>query len=486
MNIFGRRGERPAVIDDQTRQPQTGARGQGSVSVGHEGLLVREAVPRQLHFTTGGLHLSADHRRVTKQRPWTSHLEPVRSWPRPSARASPARRPESTASRAFSMPAASDVAHGRAGRVVDRERRTGVEQYGVAHRRPARRPAAGVRRRRCARRRRRAGPRRCRGRARVRPGRRVASATSPSCTRHTVEVVVVVSSSSPSSPRNTQASTPRPAKHAGHHRRHPRVGAADRLGGRPGRVGQRAEEVEGGADAELAPRHGGVPHRRVEGGGEAEGDAGLVGHARRPGPAGRSSRMPSASSTSARAGLRGRRAVAVLDHAGAGAGGDDRGHRGDVDRHRPVAAGADDVEQPAGHRDRGRRAAYIAVDQARRPRRWSRPWRAARPRSRRSATGVASPARISPIAQAVCSAVEVAAGDQRGEDLGPGRAAWSVMGRSPAVRRWRGRASAAARRRPRRAGSGRSGAARRPRRATRSPARRPAAGRSAPATGGHW
>ena len=35
--------------------------------------------------------------------------------------------------------------------------------------------------------------------------------TSPPCTRHTVEVVVVVSSSSPSSPRNTQASTPRSA-----------------------------------------------------------------------------------------------------------------------------------------------------------------------------------------------------------------------------------------------------------------------------------
>jgi hypothetical protein len=35
---------------------------------------VREAVPRQLHFTTGGLRPSADHTEFTKQRPWTSQL----------------------------------------------------------------------------------------------------------------------------------------------------------------------------------------------------------------------------------------------------------------------------------------------------------------------------------------------------------------------------------------------------------------------------
>ncbi len=70
--------------------------------------------------------------------------------------------------------------------------------------------------------------------------------------------------------------------------------------------------------------------------------------------------MPSASSTSARAGLRRRRPVAVLDHPGAGTGGHDRRHRRDVDRHRAVAAGADDVEQPPGHRDRRGAAASIA------------------------------------------------------------------------------------------------------------------------------
>ena len=73
-----RRRRRPAVLDDQFREPQSSSRGQCSVSVGHEGLLVAEAVPRQLHFTTGGLHLPATQGRVTKQRPWTSHLAQVR------------------------------------------------------------------------------------------------------------------------------------------------------------------------------------------------------------------------------------------------------------------------------------------------------------------------------------------------------------------------------------------------------------------------
>ena len=43
-------------------------------------------------------------------------------------------------------------------------------------------------------------------------GSTVAVSTTPSCTVHTDDVVVVVSSSRPSSPRNTHASTPRPAK----------------------------------------------------------------------------------------------------------------------------------------------------------------------------------------------------------------------------------------------------------------------------------
>ena len=79
-------------------------------------------------------------------------------------------------------------------------------------------------------------------------------------------------------------------EHAGHQRRHPVVGAADRLRLGLGRVGERAEQVERGGDAQLAPGDRRVPHRGVERGGEAEGDAGLLAHpgdrARRAGRAG--------------------------------------------------------------------------------------------------------------------------------------------------------------------------------------------------------
>lgn len=58
MNIFAAAGLGPALMDSQTRQLQTGTRGQGSVNVGHEGLRLRDVVPRPLHLTTGGLRLS--------------------------------------------------------------------------------------------------------------------------------------------------------------------------------------------------------------------------------------------------------------------------------------------------------------------------------------------------------------------------------------------------------------------------------------------
>ena len=151
-------------------------------------------------------------------------------------------------------------------------------------------------------------------------------------------------------------------QHAGHDRRHPRVGTADRLGGGLDRVGERAEHVEGRGDAELAPRHRRVPQGRVEGGREAEGDADLLGE---PGDAvGRQVEPdPQRLEDVGRAGLARGRAVAVLDHAGAGAGGHDRGHRRDVDAHRAVAAGADHVERAAGDRQR-RRDGVHRVEQA--------------------------------------------------------------------------------------------------------------------------
>lgn len=65
-----RPGWRPAVIDNQTRQPQPGARGQGSISVGHEGPLGAAAVPRQLHSTPGGPSPPQNSDRVvTRSRP---------------------------------------------------------------------------------------------------------------------------------------------------------------------------------------------------------------------------------------------------------------------------------------------------------------------------------------------------------------------------------------------------------------------------------
>ena len=51
---------------------------------------------------------------------------------------------------------------------------------------------------------------------------------------------------------------------------------ADELARRAGRVRERAQQVEGGADAEIAARHGGVAHRRMKRRREEERDPGLV------------------------------------------------------------------------------------------------------------------------------------------------------------------------------------------------------------------
>ena len=154
---------------------------------------------------------------------------------------------------------------------------------------------------------------------------------------------MVVSSSSPSSPRNTSARRPAPGEHLGHHRRHPRVGTADRAGDRLGRVGQRAEEVDDRGYAQLAARTGGVPEAGWNTGAKQNpmptsatqrGDAvgrQVDGHAERLEHVGRAARGR-------------RRAVAVLDDRRSRRGDDDGGHRRDVDRVRLVAAGADDVD----------------------------------------------------------------------------------------------------------------------------------------------
>ncbi len=90
---------------------------------------------------------------------------------------------------------------------------------------------------------------------------------------------------------------------------------------------------------------------------------------------------------------------------------------------------------------------------------------------------VASPARISPIAQVACSALRSRPATSAPRTSGQPRDVEAI--------RWRrARASAAASPRSRPAGSGRAGAAPRRRPATRSPARRPAGARSAPGSAG--
>ena len=117
-----------------------------------------------------------------------------------------------------------------------------------------------------------------------------------------------------------------------------------------------------------------------------------------------------------------RRAVAVLDDRGAGGRAHQRGHRRDVHGVRPVAAGADDVDTTRPVESEIDAAARSASPTpGRRPRPPSRPWPAARRGTPAICAGVASPVRISAIAQAVASGVEVVAGaSQRGQHRRPG------------------------------------------------------------------
>ena len=108
-------------------------------------------------------------------------------------------------------------------------------------------------------------PRRSSALARARPsscGSRCPSRTSPSRTSRTVDRPFVVSSSRPSSPRNSIARTPRRARTSPISGSMRGVGDADHLRERAGRVRERAEEVEDGRDAELAADRAGVAQRR--------------------------------------------------------------------------------------------------------------------------------------------------------------------------------------------------------------------------------
>ena len=149
------------------------------------------------------------------------------------------------------------------------------------------------------RRRRRAAAAR-RVRCRDRAGRSRYACSGPSVSSCTVLVVVVVSSSRPSSPENTIArSVPSSRSAPEHARRHRRVGHAHCLPPHPRRVRERAEEVEGGGHADLGAGRAEEPHRRVVPRREAEPDTGLLDAPRDARRDRASIATPSSSSTSA-------------------------------------------------------------------------------------------------------------------------------------------------------------------------------------------
>ena len=127
----------------------------------------------------------------------------------------------------------------------------------------------------------------------------------------------------------------------------PGVGDADELVARPGRVGQRADEVERRRHAELAAHrrdvlHGEVVARREHEADAAGGDA--AAHLLRREVDGDAERLEDVGA----AALARRRAVAVLGDGDAGAGGHERRRRRDVEGAGAVAAGAAGVEDDVG------------------------------------------------------------------------------------------------------------------------------------------
>jgi hypothetical protein len=135
-----------------------------------------------------------------------------------------------------------------------------------------------------------------------------------------------------------------------HHLGHPLVSHSDGLMRRLRRVGERAEEVEHRRDAELPARGGGVPKRRVEPRGEAEGDAATLHtlrHERRVEISDDPERLEQVRGSARRR----RGAVAVLDDTRSGGRDDDRCHGRDVDGVGAVAARAAGVHGRTRHVD---------------------------------------------------------------------------------------------------------------------------------------
>ncbi len=250
---------------------------------------------------------------------------------------------------------------GAAGGVVHRERCAGVEHHRVAHRPRVTRQQPSYDVRRCAA---ASPPRRSSAVAGARPnvgrvdgrGGHGPAVDDPDRAR---------SWWSSARRGRRRRGTPRRRRHG---RRRPRPspararGSAQPMAWAAGRAGLASgpSTLKAVAMPSSRARDGGVAHRGVEGRGEAEGDA-------RPRSATSATRSAGEVEPDAeclehvgRPGLRGGGPVAVLDDARACAGRDDRRHRGDVDRERAVAAGADDVEQAARAPKIGVITSYIA------------------------------------------------------------------------------------------------------------------------------
>ena len=133
----------------------------------------------------------------------------------------------------------------------------------------------------------------------------------------------------------------------GHDGREPRVVDAEQLPLGTGRVGERAEDVEDRADADLSARRAGVAHRGVQRLREQEADAGLVDAAADVGGVQRDVDPERLEHVRAPR-RRGDRAVAVLGDRHAGPRHHERRRGRDVEGVQPVAARAAGVDV-AGH-----------------------------------------------------------------------------------------------------------------------------------------
>ena len=216
-----------------------------------------------------------------------------------------------------------------------------------------------------------------------RPGRRRSAGASRRAPPRPWRSSAVVSSSSPSSPRNTRAEPPRSAKTPATTGSMPRVEDADRLGGgRAGLVSGPRKLKTVGMPSSLARRPG-EPQRRVVDRREAEGDAHLDGDVRGRRPGGRSSTTPRCSSTSAAPHEDDAARLPCLTTRAPAAAATIAAIVETLTVCAPVAAGADDVDDRARRPSSGvARSSIVRASPS--PPRPSRPWRAAPPRSPRS------------------------------------------------------------------------------------------------------